>query len=71
VPTDNSTLGETAKSSEPFMQQVFIERSPAVADELAFERKLLMIRKQSHIAIRVADIDAHWYFSSLSCRTLA
>ena len=70
VPTDNSTLGETAQASEPFMQQVFIERNPAVADELAFERKLLLIRKQAHTAIRAVDIDAHWYFSSLSCRTI-
>ena len=35
VPTDNSSLGETARASEPFMQQVFIARSPDVADELA------------------------------------
>ncbi len=70
VPTDNSTLGETAKSSEPFMQQVFIERNSSIADELAFERKLLMIRKQSHTAVRSIDIDSHWYFSSLSCRTI-
>ncbi len=70
VPTDNSTLGETARSSEPFMQQVFIERNPALVDDLAFERKLLLIRKQSHTAIRAADVDAHWYFSSLSCRTI-
>ena len=70
VPTDNATLGETAQASEPFMQQVLIERSLVVADELAFERKLLMIRKQSHVAIRVVDVDTHWYFSSLSCRTI-
>jgi glutamate synthase (ferredoxin) len=27
VPTDDSSLGETAKASEPFMEQVFIQRS--------------------------------------------
>ncbi|NEP20067.1 MAG: glutamate synthase subunit alpha, partial [Leptolyngbya sp. SIO4C1] len=27
VPTDNSSLGETAKASEPFMEQVFIQRA--------------------------------------------
>jgi glutamate synthase (ferredoxin) len=70
VPTDHSSLGNTAQASEPFMQQVFIDRHPALADDLAFERKLLMIRKQSHTAIRAVDVDAHWYFSSLSCRTI-
>ena len=40
-------LGETARSSEPFMRQVFIGRDPAIADELAFERKLYVIRKRA------------------------
>jgi glutamate synthase (ferredoxin) len=70
VPTDNSSLGNTAKSSEPFVQQVFIEKSADLADELAFERKLLMIRKLSHNAIRATGVDEYWYFSSLSCRTM-
>ncbi len=68
VPTDNSSIGNTAKASEPFVQQVFIERNAALADDLAFERKLLVIRKQSHNAVK--NIDTHWYFSSLSCRTI-
>ncbi len=33
VPTDNSSMGNTAKSSEPFMQQVFIQRSADLADD--------------------------------------
>src|SRR5262249_7158529 len=33
IPTDNATLGNTAKSVEPFMQQVFIERGPGFADD--------------------------------------
>jgi glutamate synthase (ferredoxin) len=70
VPTDNSSLGNTAKSSEPFMEQVFIERSAPLVDDLAFERKLYVIRKRSHNAIRVTQIDPCWYPSSLSCRTV-
>jgi len=70
VPTDNSSLGNTAKSSEPFMQQVFIQRSPDLTDDLAFERKLYVIRKRSHTAIRAPQIDPYWYPSSLSCRTI-
>lgn len=70
VPTNHSTLGETAKASEPFMQQVFIQRSADLADDLAFERKLYVIRKRSHSAIRTSEIDSFWYPASLSCRTL-
>jgi glutamate synthase (ferredoxin) len=70
VPTDNSSLGNTAKASEPFMRQLFIQRSPDLADDLAFERKLFVIRKRVHKAIRTAGIDPFWYQASLSCRTL-
>ncbi|MEL6384662.1 MAG: glutamate synthase central domain-containing protein, partial [Cyanobacteria bacterium J06626_18] len=70
VPTDNRSLGMTAQASEPFMQQVFIRRSADLADELAFERKLYVIRKLSHMAIRHTEVDLHWYPASISCRTL-
>jgi glutamate synthase (ferredoxin) len=70
VPTDNSSLGATAQSSEPFMQQVFILRSQDLADDLAFDRKLFVIRKLAHTAIRTSKIDPYWYPSSLSCRTM-
>ncbi|MBD2185041.1 glutamate synthase large subunit [Aerosakkonema funiforme] len=70
VPTDNSSLGDTAKSSEPFVEQVFVERSPDIVDDDAFERKLYVIRKRAHNAIRKPPIDPFWYPCSLSCRTL-
>lgn len=70
VPTDNSSLGNTAKSSEPFMQQAFICRSADLVDDLAFERKLYVIRKRSHNAIRAPQIDPYWYPCSISCRTI-
>ncbi|MFM6355967.1 MAG: glutamate synthase large subunit [Planktothrix sp.] len=70
VPTDHSSLGNTAKSSEPFMQQVFIARNPNISDDLVFERKLYVIRKLSHTEIRVPGADPYWYISSLSCRTM-
>ncbi len=72
VPTDNSSLGETAKSCEPCIRQAFIGRSPALPDELAFERKLYVIRKRAYNEIRVAGLDGgeYWYQPSLSCRTI-
>lgn len=70
VPTDNSSLGETAKASEPFMQQVFIQRSADLTDEIAFERKLYVIRKRSHNEIRKTNLDTCWYPATVSCRTI-
>ncbi len=70
VPTDNSMIGNTAKASEPFMQQVFIQRPAELTDDAAFERKLFVVRKLSHNAIRGAKLDPFWYPSSLSSRTL-
>ena len=70
IPTDNSSLGETAKASEPFMEQAFIARDPGLSDELAFERKLYVIRKQAHNAIRKDGFNQYWYPASISCRTM-
>ena len=72
VPTVNASLGETAKSSEPFIRQIFIGRRPGSADEMAFERKLYVIRKRAYNEIRKSTMDGaeYWYVSSLSQRTL-
>src|SRR5499427_6254446 len=72
VPTDNLYLGETAKSREPFIRQVFIKRHPDLHDDLAFERKLYIIRRQAENAIRYANIPGgdYFYIPSLSYKTL-
>ena len=70
IPTDNSTLGSTAQAAEPFMRQLFIERSPACADRQAFERKLYLIRKRAVREIRFSCIDPFWYVASISSRTM-
>jgi glutamate synthase (ferredoxin) len=70
VPTDDALLGNTAKSSQPCMVQVFIQRSPDLTDDLAFERKLYLLRKIAHTAIADPRIDPYWYISSLSSRTM-
>ena len=46
VPVDSSILGQTAKSFEPHMVQVFIERSPAITSDIDWERKLYIIRRR-------------------------
>ncbi|WP_219341244.1 glutamate synthase large subunit, partial [Nevskia soli] len=70
-----------SKRSEPIMRQIFIGWGPSPlpslgrggeGDELAFERKLYVIRKRAERAIRYSGVKGgHWfYISSLSCRTL-
>ena len=76
VPTNNKSLGETALGSEPFVRQVLIGRGAVsadpAADELAFERKLYIIRKRAYSEIRTSTLDGadFWYVCSLSCKTL-
>src|ERR1035437_4300585 len=72
VPADNASLGETAKSCEPFMRQVFIGRNPALTDDMAFERKLYIIRKRAYSDIRTSTMGGAeaWYVASLSCKTI-
>ncbi len=72
IPTNNSSLGNSAKNSEPFMMQWFIGRNPAIKDDAAFERKLYVIRKLAEQAIRYGGKIAggRWFYvSSLSART--
>ena len=73
VPVNNSSLGKTAVSAEPFMAQVFVGRNAALKDEAAFERKLYVIRKVAEQTIRYGGKIAggKWFYvSSLSARTL-
>ena len=75
VPTDDATLGATARAAEPVVRQVFIGASadwPPTCDDLAFERKLYVIRRVAEHAIRYPEPggDEHFYIASLSCRTI-
>src|SRR6202034_1726905 len=45
VPTNNSTLGETVKPTEPVNKQVFIARGSNIKSEDEFERRLYILRK--------------------------
>jgi len=73
IPTNNASLGATAKASEPFMRQVFIARNANLADDMAFERKLYVIRKLAESAIRYSGKvkgGGFFYLSSLSYKTV-
>ncbi len=72
VPVDNSGLGYSVLPTEPVIRQVFVGRGDDCADQDAFERKLLVIRKQIDNRIREAasDTKRSFYFTSFSSRTI-
>ena len=71
VPVDNALLGPTAKASQPLIRQIFIGRASNLEDDLAFERKLYVIRKRvSKGAKRGIHERRMFYVSSLSSRTI-
>ena len=54
-PPTIASWGKTARACEPFIRQIFIGRSADLADDMAFERKLYVIRRQITNAIRYGD----------------
>ncbi len=72
VPTDDALLGNTAKSCEPVVRQVFVGRSSKILEDMAFERKLYVIRRRAENAIRYSGMKGghYFYISSLSYKTL-
>jgi len=73
VPVNDSGIGESAKSTEPVFEQIFIARNKDLKDELAFERKLYVARKEAENSIRESSINQKkaFYITNLSCRTFS
>ncbi|PWH14078.1 MAG: glutamate synthase large subunit [Ardenticatenia bacterium] len=82
VPTDATCLGETARAFKPFVRQIFIGRDPRIEDDMAFERKLYVIRRRIENEIRIRRMrdlvsrpgqlpfGSFFYVSSMSHRTI-
>lgn len=72
VPTDNSSLGPTARAVEPAMRQVFIKAQGVPAGSLDFERKLYVIRRRIENAVKGSTMTQRgmFYVPSLSCKTI-
>ncbi len=70
VPTDNSSLGEIARNSEPAIRQLFIDGQGRRDEEL--ERRLYVARKRAELAVIKAfgDEAEEFYIPSMSCRTI-
>ena len=72
VPTDNSTLGETVKPTEPVNKQVFLGRGSEITTEDEFERRLYILRKTISGTLYGKRDRQHldYYPVSISCRTV-
>ena len=72
VHTDNTGLGVAAKASQPLIRQVFIDRPERLVEDLAFERKLYIVRRLVEKAVSRSAITSRgdFYIPSLSCRTI-
>jgi glutamate synthase (NADPH) large chain len=72
VPTDNGSLGPTARASQPVIRQIFLSRDAATEAGDAYERRLFVIRRLVEKAISRSALPGreHFYISSLSARTI-
>ncbi len=72
VPTEDSTLGPTARAAQPVIRQVFVERHKTIKDRASFERKLYVIRKRAEQTIRYSGMAGgdQFYVCSMSYKTL-
>lgn len=68
VPVNADEIGPVAKMSCPVVRQVFIGANASVEDQLTFERKLYVIRKQAENWAREREL--RFYFTSLSSSTI-
>ncbi|MDD5568289.1 MAG: glutamate synthase large subunit [Candidatus Omnitrophica bacterium] len=70
VPVDNADIGESARETEPVVEQVFIGSK---LEGLDLERKLYLIRKQIENIIRSSNLKqkSFFYITNLSSRTLS
>jgi glutamate synthase (NADPH/NADH) large chain len=72
VPVQSSALGESIKPNAPAIRQVFLARGADTPDVDAFERKLFVIRKQTHADVKSIDLGqgGMFYIASFSTRTI-
>ncbi|MFI5181515.1 MAG: glutamate synthase large subunit [Thermoanaerobaculia bacterium] len=72
VPTDDATLGPTARASQPVIRQVFVSQGEKAMSGDAFERKLYVVRRLVEKAVSRSAMTgrADFYVSSLSHRTV-
>ncbi|XP_047527357.1 glutamate synthase [NADH], amyloplastic [Vanessa atalanta] len=66
VPTNNNTIGQVARNSEPYMRQVFVTGD--ISDENQLARQIFVLRKRASHELVVPG--ARFYICSLSLKTI-
>ncbi|MBN2851585.1 MAG: glutamate synthase large subunit, partial [Clostridia bacterium] len=69
LPLEDTCLGKEAYNCMPYIMQAFIGCSNAIKDDMEFERKLYVIRKQTESTLKRENISS-FYISSLSSKTI-
>ncbi len=71
IKTDNSPIGPTAKSTEPVIEQLFIQPNFNFNEAIELERKLYILRAHTVREINyILGGKDHFYYTDLSCRTV-
>jgi len=70
VPTNESFIGMVAAKSMPAIRQFFIQKSENIKEQMAFERKLYVIRKRIEKVMAESEQYEDVYICSLSTRTI-
>jgi glutamate synthase (NADPH/NADH) large chain len=72
VSVNSSVVGETARKAEPDVEQLFISRPHHIHNADDFERKLYVLRRYINKTITetLPGAAEHFYFTSLSCKTI-
>ncbi|MFH2138035.1 MAG: glutamate synthase large subunit [Candidatus Omnitrophota bacterium] len=73
VPVDNSDIGESAKQTQPVIEQIFIKKNRKDQDPLDFERTLYVVRKKLENRVGASNIKQkkYFYITNLSFRTFS
>jgi glutamate synthase domain-containing protein 1 len=71
TPVDANTIGRLARSTQPYIEQVFIRKAYGM-DQDALERKLYVIRKRAESEVAKTELreKSFFYIPSLSSRTI-
>ena len=71
TPVNANTIGRLARSTQPYIEQVFIKRAYGMNED-ALERKLYVIRKRAEREVAATSLreKSFFYVPSLSCRTI-
>ncbi|MFD0750224.1 glutamate synthase large subunit [Mucilaginibacter calamicampi] len=71
-PVDSSVIGETARSAEPDVEQIFVARPHSITNVDDFERKLYVLRRYINKIVTETLPGARnsFYFPSFSCKVI-